>query len=40
MMKKFSCEKRAYDGFRYCQLHPLAWAIRATKVMYLFIFTF
>lgn len=33
-------EKRAYDGFRYCQLHPLACAIRATKVMYLFIFTF
>ncbi len=26
--------------FRYCQLHPLACAIRATKVMYLFIFTF
>lgn len=24
----------------YCQLHPLACAIRATKVMYLFIFTF
>lgn len=23
-----------------CQLHPLACAIRATKVMYLFIFTF
>ncbi len=21
--------KRAYDGFRYCQLHPLALAIRA-----------
>ncbi len=33
-------KKRAYDGFRYCQLHPLACAIRATKVMYLFIFTF
>lgn len=34
-------EKRdAYDGFRYCQLHPLLQAIRATKVMYLFIFTF